>query len=131
MYLCIFSLLDTCRLELVLNICFVRGEKAQLAHNYFKQLFFIAKLYDTAISFSLQVIMISRAVLLGPLRPALLFVCHFEIMPVPQAWVIIAHQKELKLNLWLVPAIFIKIIIIIINLFNWDKYNQKNGSMLQ
>lgn len=59
-YLCIFSLLDSYRLELILNIYFVRGEKTQLSHNYFKQLFFIAKLYETAISFFLQVIIISR-----------------------------------------------------------------------
>lgn len=49
---------------------FVRGKKGQLSQNCFKQLFFIAKLYETATSFAPQVIITSRVTdewrLLGP-----------------------------------------------------------------
>lgn len=61
MYLYNFSLLDSGRLELNFKYLFCKGRKGQLSHNCFKQLFFIAKLYETATSFSLQVIIISRA----------------------------------------------------------------------
>lgn len=54
---CMSSLLDSCKLVPGLKCLFYEGgKKGQLPLNSFNQLFFVAKLYEIATDFSLQVI---------------------------------------------------------------------------